>query len=83
MAYNEVGANQESIWYFVTWASNYICGRKELFIELDENYKENVTYGDSTKKPIERKGKILIKLKNGAQHIISNIYIFLIWKAIF
>lgn len=74
LAYNKNGADQESIWYFNTGASNLICGRKKLFVELDESYKDNFIFGDSTKRSIEGKSKIFIKLKNEAQDIISDVY---------
>ncbi|KAF5944507.1 hypothetical protein HYC85_018584 [Camellia sinensis] len=51
-----------------------MCGKRELFVELDETVQAQVSFGDSSKTPVKRRGNILIKLKNGDHDYISNVY---------
>ncbi|KAK2979121.1 hypothetical protein RJ640_021124 [Escallonia rubra] len=44
---------RKNVWYLDTDASNHMCGRKELFTDLDETIKREVTFGDSSKIPIK------------------------------
>ncbi|GMP43110.1 hypothetical protein CsSME_00012606 [Camellia sinensis var. sinensis] len=51
-----------------------MCGKRELFVELDETVQAQVSFGDSSKTPVKERGNILIKLKNGDHDYISNVY---------
>jgi len=51
-----------------------MCGMKEAFVDIDESYKGNITFGDLSQKPVEGRGRILIKLKNGEQKFISVVF---------
>ena len=42
-----------------------MCGKKELFTELNEEIQGEVTFGDHTKTPVKGKGNIMIFTKNG------------------
>ncbi|GMQ07023.1 hypothetical protein CsSME_00051392 [Camellia sinensis var. sinensis] len=66
--------NQNNVWYLDSRASNHMCGKRELFVELDETVQAQVSFGDSSKTPVKRRGNILIKLKNGDHDYISNVY---------
>ncbi|KAK2980917.1 hypothetical protein RJ640_001701 [Escallonia rubra] len=65
---------KKNVWYLDTGASNHMCGRKELFTDLDETIKGEVTFGDSSKIPMKGKGKLMITLKNGDRKFISDVY---------
>ena len=65
---------QENKWYLDTGASNHMCGERRMFVELNQMVKGNVSFGDESKIPVEGKGKILIRLKNGGHQFISNVY---------
>jgi len=57
--------SQENKWYLDTSASNHMCGKRSIFVDLDESVSDNVSFGDNSKTPIKDKGKILILLKDG------------------
>ncbi|XP_028059411.1 uncharacterized protein LOC114263115 [Camellia sinensis] len=61
-------------------ANNHMCGKRELFVELDETVQAQVSFGDSSKTPVKGRGNILIKLKNGDHDYISNVYYVLAMK---
>ncbi|XP_038895795.1 uncharacterized protein LOC120083961 [Benincasa hispida] len=52
--------SQDSMWYLDTGASNHMCGKREMFVELNEMEKGNIVFGDNSSAAIKRIGKILI-----------------------
>lgn len=64
----------ENRWFLDTGCSNHMCGRKELFSELDESVRSEVTFGNKTKVPIMGKGTISIQLKDGTHNFISDVF---------
>ncbi|KAK4257721.1 hypothetical protein QN277_007276 [Acacia crassicarpa] len=70
---NRVG-EQENTWYLDSGASNHMCGKRNLFVELDESVNGDVSFGDESKAPVKGKGKILIRLKDGRHEFISNVF---------
>ncbi|KAL1348215.1 hypothetical protein AAHE18_07G063800 [Arachis hypogaea] len=67
-------AEDENIWYLNNACSNHMSGRKELFSSLDDSVKLLLKFGNSTKIPIERKGHIPIRLKDGSLSYISDVF---------
>ena len=71
------GSNEgihESSWCLDTRASNHMCGKRSMFVELDESVHGNVSFGDDSKIPVKGKGNILIHLKDERHQFISNVY---------
>ncbi|KAM2649885.1 hypothetical protein EV1_013946 [Malus domestica] len=66
--------DQDYTWYLDTGASNHMCGRRSMFVELNKSVSGNVSFGNESKIPVKGKGNILIPLKNGGHQLISNVY---------
>ena len=66
--------SQENAWYLDTGASNHMCGKISIFVNLDESVSGNVSFGDNSKILIKGKDKILICFNNGRHEFISNVY---------
>ncbi|KAL4388518.1 hypothetical protein GQ457_09G024580 [Hibiscus cannabinus] len=62
------------IWYLDTGCSNHMCGKKELFFSLDETVKSTVKFGNNSNIPILGKGRVAIRLKDGSQNYISDVF---------
>jgi hypothetical protein len=55
--------------------SDHMCGDKDNFVEIDDQEVNGyVPFGDSSMISIKGKCEILIRLKNGEQRIIQNVY---------
>ncbi|KAM2045154.1 hypothetical protein ACFX1T_009387 [Malus domestica] len=51
--------DQDYTWYLDTGASNHMCGKRSVFVELNESVSDNVSFGDESKIPV--KGKEMTK----------------------
>ncbi|KAM1937504.1 hypothetical protein FF1_015223 [Malus domestica] len=51
--------DQDYTWYLDTGTSNHMCGRRSMFVELNESVSGNVSFGDESKIPV--KGKEMTK----------------------
>ncbi|PHT36714.1 hypothetical protein CQW23_24414 [Capsicum baccatum] len=67
------GSNR-NVWYLDNCASNHMCGRMELFVELDESVNGRVTFGDDSQIDVKGKGKVMITQKNGEKKYITDVY---------
>ncbi|KZV24117.1 hypothetical protein F511_41480 [Dorcoceras hygrometricum] len=61
-------------WYLDSGASSHICGKKDLFVELDESIGGNITFGDLSQVQVQGRGTILFRSKNGSRQLISNVH---------
>ncbi|RDX94009.1 hypothetical protein CR513_23663, partial [Mucuna pruriens] len=67
-------AGDGDIWYLDTGCSNHMCGKKELFSSLNETVKSTVKFGNNTNISILGKCRIAIKVKNGSQNFIYDVF---------
>jgi hypothetical protein len=51
-----------------------MSGQQDLFGDLDDHVKGQVTFGDISKVPVKGRGNIPIRLKNGDHSYIADVY---------
>ncbi|KHN25123.1 Retrovirus-related Pol polyprotein from transposon TNT 1-94, partial [Glycine soja] len=51
-------ANEEVVWFLDSGRSNHMCGKKEYFSDLDENYKDSVKLGNNSSMAVTGKGNV-------------------------
>ena len=56
MVCNTKEDTNKQLWYLDTGCSNHMCGDKEIFLNLDESYKDKVKFGNNTKIFVMGKG---------------------------
>ncbi|KAL3498468.1 hypothetical protein ACH5RR_041200 [Cinchona calisaya] len=66
--------NKKNEWFIEFDYSNDMCGKKELFSDLDESLKSYMKFGNNEKVFVLRKGKIGITLKDGTSNFISDVF---------
>ncbi|PON75907.1 hypothetical protein PanWU01x14_038580, partial [Parasponia andersonii] len=55
LAYKDNNRGQDNTWYLDTGASNHMCGRRSMFIELDESISRSVSFGDDSNVAVKGK----------------------------
>ncbi|KAJ0963177.1 hypothetical protein J5N97_028299 [Dioscorea zingiberensis] len=69
---NETSDNHT--WFLDTGCTNHMCGKKDLFADLDESFNTAVKFADDSSIPVMGKGQIFINLENGDQKYISDVF---------
>ncbi|KAG8487884.1 hypothetical protein CXB51_018820 [Gossypium anomalum] len=54
--YKESEKSSKNIWYLDNCTSNHMCGREDLFSELDENIHGQVKFGDESHATVKEQG---------------------------
>lgn len=65
---------QERVWFLDSGCSNHMCGNKEWFFDLDENFREFVKLGDNSRVAVKGKGKLKLQV-NELTHVITEVYL--------
>lgn len=65
MVTTPIDESNTNFWYLDTGCSNHMTGRRDWFVDLDENVKSKVRFADDSVVPVEGVGRILIQQKNG------------------
>lgn len=74
MAHIEMkGEEEEQMWFLDSGCSNHMCGVKEWFLELDENFRQSVKLRDDRKLSVEGKGNLRLRI-NGSVQTITSVY---------
>ncbi|KAA3479439.1 Retrovirus-related Pol polyprotein from transposon TNT 1-94 [Gossypium australe] len=63
MVCNTKEDTNKQLWYMDTCCNNHMCGDKEIFSNLDEPYRDNVKFVNSTKISVMGKGRTLQQKK--------------------
>ena len=64
----------ENMWYLDTGVNNHMCGKRNMFVELEESTNGQILFSDSLKIPVKGKGKVLTRQKDQSRQLISNVY---------
>ena len=74
MAYVEDKGNHNSnTWYLDSGCNNHLSGNKELFSNLDEQFRENVNLGNDSHLRVQGKCDVRIQI-NGVVQIITGVF---------
>lgn len=66
-------SKNSKIWYLDSGCRNHMCGNKNWFIELNEDFRITVKLGNNTRMQIMSKGNVKLKI-NGISRIVSDVY---------
>ncbi|KAE8728448.1 hypothetical protein F3Y22_tig00004355pilonHSYRG00008 [Hibiscus syriacus] len=61
LARKETDGGQANSWYLDSGASNHMCGRKDMFVELYESVSGNVSFGDDSTIAVKGRGQLVEK----------------------
>lgn len=50
-------AEMEHIWFLDSGCSNHMCGRRDIFVEFDSDFRESVKLGNDSSLTVQGKGK--------------------------
>ena len=67
---NSKEAAMEHIWFLDSGCSNHMFGKKNMFFDLDSNFRESVKLGNDSSINVQGKGKIQMEV-NGFMHVIT------------
>ena len=75
MAFEEIkqGDEEEITWFLDSGCSNHMCGNKEWFLDLDEQFRQTVKLGDHSKILAMGKGNIKLHI-NGTAQVFTEVY---------
>lgn len=72
---NMIKGDDEHVWFLDSGCSNHMCGTKEWFLELDNDFRQNVKLGDDRRLMVEGKGNLRLCINNQTQVITSVYYV--------
>ncbi|RDY04658.1 hypothetical protein CR513_11605, partial [Mucuna pruriens] len=71
MAYlNDKEASNEECWFIDSGRSNHMCGKWEVFFDLNESFREKVKLGDNSNMNVMGKGTVYILLAEKGLEIL-------------
>ena len=76
MAYiEEVQEQRADMWFLDSGCSNHMSGKKDLFCELDEDFREQVKLGNNSSMVVKGKGNVKFQSLNTSQVITGVFYV--------
>ncbi|KAM2121048.1 hypothetical protein ACFX1Q_018896 [Malus domestica] len=75
MAYVDAPEVKEDIWFLDSGCSNHMCGKRELFFDFDESFRESVKLGNNTSMTVFWKGTIRLQVSGMTQVITGVFYV--------
>lgn len=80
MAYVDgIEAGRDHLWFLDSGCSNHMCGKRELFSQFDNNFREKVKLGNDMSLTVQGKGNIRMEI-NGIMQVIIKVFFVLALK---
>jgi hypothetical protein len=74
MAYvNIEEVDREELWFLDSGCSNQICGKKEMFTDLDDTFRKSVKLGNNSSLAVLGKGNVRMEV-NGIMQVITGVF---------
>ncbi|CAL2276538.1 unnamed protein product [Prunus armeniaca] len=74
MAYVDgIQAGRDHLWFLDSGCSNHMCGKRELFSQFDNNFREKVKLGNDMSLTVQGKGNIRMEI-NGIMQVITEVF---------
>ena len=77
LACNVAQEKQSDMWYLDSGCNNHMSGNIEMFSNLDESVKSEVTLGTDSKVSVMGKGRVNMLTNKGEKKYISDVYFVL------
>jgi hypothetical protein len=68
---NEIA--MEHIWFLDSGRSNHMCGKQNMFFDLDKSFRESMKLGNDSSLTVQGKGNIRMEV-NGFVHVITEVF---------
>ena len=73
MAYVDIKeVDREELWFLDSGCSNHMCGKKEMFTDLDDTFRKSVKLGNNSSLAVLGKGNVRMKV-NGIMQVITGV----------
>ncbi|CAJ2655081.1 unnamed protein product [Trifolium pratense] len=73
MAHSEKGSYDKKVWFLDSGCRNHMCGTKDWFFNLDEQFRISVKLGDNSRMMVVGKGNVKLRI-GGITQVITNVY---------
>jgi hypothetical protein len=74
MAYvNIKEVDREELWFLDSGYSNHMCGKKEMFTDLDDTFRKSVKLGNNSSLAVLGKGNVCMEV-NGIMQVITRVF---------
>ncbi|KAK2442749.1 putative mitochondrial protein [Trifolium repens] len=70
---SEKGSCNKKVWFLDSGCSNHMCGNKDWFFNLDEQFRISVKLGDNSRMMVVGKGNVKLRVGSITQ-VITNVY---------
>ncbi|XP_068336582.1 uncharacterized protein [Pyrus communis] len=67
------GTEKEYTWFLDSGCSNHMSGNKEVFIEMDDSFRESAKLGNDSSLSVKGKGKVRIVV-HGIVHVVTGVF---------
>jgi hypothetical protein len=69
-------AIREDVWFLDSGYSNHMCGKKELFIDLDQSFRQSIKLGNNSNMVVKGKSNMRFQ-SNGISQTITEVFYIL------